>query len=105
MAVLISGDNGATWVPADTLRGMHNHWEELDIPVATYVTPSTQVRLRFIAADFGEPSVVEAAVDDITTFDGAAAPLGVISGTAPVRLGFRSVWPNPSATHTRSDSR
>ena len=37
-AVLISNNNGTTWVPMDTLRGLRNHWAEYDYAVANYVT-------------------------------------------------------------------
>jgi choice-of-anchor B domain-containing protein len=96
LAVLISGNNGASWTAVDTLRGIHNHWEHHAIPVANYVTPGTQVRLRFVAADLGTPSVVEAAVDDITVYD-ASLPSVAVGDGALHPLAFRRVWPNPSS--------
>lgn len=96
LAVLISNDDGATWVPVDTLRGLHNHWDEDAIRVADFIVPSAQVRVRFIAADMGEPSVVEAGIDDLTLYDAAAGILNVPGGSAAARLNFRSPIPNPA---------
>ena len=95
LAVLISNDNGATWAAVDTTRGAENDWEERSIAVSDFVTPTTQVRLRFVAADRGFASIVEAAVDDITTYDAANGPLGV-TAVVPRALRFRSPWPNPA---------
>ena len=95
LIVLISNDNGVSWVPVDTTRGAANHWNERAIRVADFVTPTAQVRLRFIAGDLGDPSIVEAAVDDIMTYD-AAEVVGV-PPAMPRRFGFRAPWPNPAS--------
>jgi len=96
LALQISGNNGVSWTAVDTLRGIHNHWEHRAIPVAAYVTPGTQVRVRFVAADFGENSVVEAAVDDVTLYDASLPALAVGDG-ALHPLAFRRAWPNPTS--------
>jgi choice-of-anchor B domain-containing protein len=95
LAAFISNDNGATWVAVDTTRGAENAWEEQTIEVARFLTPTAQMRLRFIAADRGFPSIVEAALDDITTYDAGYGPLGV-PPAAGHSLRFRSPWPNPA---------
>ncbi len=95
LAVLISNDNGASWVAVDTTRGAENDWEEEAIEVADYVAPTAQMRLRFVAADLGFPSIVEAAVDDITTYDATNGTLGVPPVVAR-RLRFRAPAPNPA---------
>jgi len=96
LAVLISNDNGATWVPVDTTRGLHNEWQEQAIPVAAYVTPTSQVRIRFVAADLGPESVVEAAVDDVVAYDGLLAPVVVGPFVPPARMTLRAPRPNPA---------
>jgi choice-of-anchor B domain-containing protein len=93
LAVLVSGDDGVTWTPVDTTRGLHNAWEEQAIHMAQYVTPSANVRVRFVAADQGHASTVEAGVDDISVYDGGLATVGVPGGDARVRFGTPS--PNP----------
>ena len=94
LAVLISNDNGTTWVPVDTTRGLHNAWEEQAIHVASYVTPTNQVRVRFIAADLGNATTVEAGIDDVTSYDGVLAAVGVpeASGSG---LRFGGISSNP----------
>ncbi len=67
--VQISGDNGATWAaletvgPAGTEAG--GGWFFREFRVADFVTPSSAVRLRFIAEDANAGSVVEAAIDEV----------------------------------------
>lgn len=97
LAVLISNDNGVNWTPVDTTRGDENHWEERTIRVADYVTPTSQVRLRFVAHDVSPGSIVEAGVDDLTMFDAASAALGVTPPRPIARLAFRPASPNPAA--------
>lgn len=94
LAVLITNDDGAHWTPVDTLRGMHNTWEEVTIRVRDYVTPSAAVRVRFVADD-GSFSTADAAIDDLTLFEGTSAldaPGGALS-----RLRFAAPWPNPGS--------
>ena len=99
LAVLISNDNGITWTSVDTVRGMHNQWQEASIRVRDHVTPSTQVRVRFVASDGGENTTVEAAIDDLTIYDMAAVLEAPQSrGT---RLRFAAPWPNPGAGQVR----
>jgi len=95
LAVLISNDGGTTWVPVDTVRGTHNQWQEETIHVSSFVLPTNQVKLRLVAADNGYPSIVEAAIDDISTYEGAAVT-SAGPGHTPARFGFRNVWPNPA---------
>ncbi len=96
LTALLSNDNGITWVPVETARGRHDVWEEHTIAVGDYVTPSHQVRVRFVAADLGVPSTVEAAIDDFEAYDGYAGPADVPPGRA-APLHFRAPWPNPAA--------
>jgi len=95
LQVLISGDGGQTWVPVEVTTGWHNDWEERAIAVADYVAPSAQVRLRFVAADLGDATIVEAGVDDITTYDAYPGPADVAGVGAS--LHFRPPWPNPAS--------
>ncbi len=69
----ISSDGGAHWTNVesvgptgpDTVGG----WIYHTLRVEDFVTPSADMRLRFIADDAGEGSIVEAAVDDIAILD------------------------------------
>lgn len=100
LAVQISNDDGATWVPVDTLRGLHNEWEEAAIPVGDHVVPSAQVRVRFQAADYGNVTTVEAAIDDLTLYDAALESVEVVPGP-DARLSVLGAWPNPAHGEVR----
>ncbi len=67
--ILISNDNGTTWVPLETVGPAGTEtdggWFFKEFRVADFVTPTTQVRLRFIAEDLGSGSLVEAGVDEV----------------------------------------
>jgi hypothetical protein len=97
LAVSISNDDGTTWTPVDTTRGNLNDWEERTVRVADYVTPTNRVRLRFVAADEGPTSIVEAAIDDLTLYDGATAVVSIGPPGPTSRLAFRAPWPDPAA--------
>lgn len=67
--VEISSDGGLTWVPLETVGpagpGTSGGWIEASFLVADFVTPTSDVRLRFTASDLGTGSLVEAAIDDL----------------------------------------
>jgi choice-of-anchor B domain-containing protein len=64
----ISNNNGSTWTNvetigpagAETLGGWFPH----NFVVSDFVTPTSQMRMRFIAEDINGGSIVEAAIDD-----------------------------------------
>jgi hypothetical protein len=94
LAVLISNDGGASWVAVDTTFGYDNHWEEGAIRISDYVTPTSQMRVRFVAADLTPPSLVEAAIDDFTLYDGAIPNVDV--PRTPPAHGLRLGAPRPN---------
>jgi choice-of-anchor B domain-containing protein len=99
LAVLISNDNGVSWTTVDTLRGMHGQWQEAAIRVRDYVTPSAQVRVRFVASDGGANTTVEAAIDDLTLYD---RPVTLETpGSGATTLRFAAPWPNPGSGRVR----
>lgn len=64
----ITNNNGSTWTNIETVgpSGSESNggWFKHSFNVADFVAPTGDIRLRFIASDFGEGSLVEAAVDD-----------------------------------------
>jgi uncharacterized protein (DUF433 family) len=66
MEVLISNDDGQTWATLETVTENANAWVERSFRVADFVTPTSRVRLRFVASDLADGSIVEAGVDDVS---------------------------------------
>ena len=69
----VSNDNGNTWVNVETVgpAGLDTigGWIFHQFQVSRFVTPTAQVKLRFVAQDLGVDSNVEAAVDDFSISD------------------------------------
>ena len=67
MNVQLSNNNGGSWTTIDTLSGSQGGgWNEYTFDVRSiFANPSSQVRVRFLASDTGEGSVVEAGVDGV----------------------------------------
>ncbi|MFQ5654594.1 MAG: hypothetical protein ACE5GW_07675, partial [Planctomycetota bacterium] len=69
LAVDISNDGGATWTRVETIGPGHpdasGGWRYHELWVGAFVAPTSQVRIRFVAADEGLGNRVEAAVDDL----------------------------------------
>jgi len=67
--VQISNDNGTTWVPLETVgpagAEVNGGWVAKEFRVADFVTPTAQIRVRFIAEDLATGSLIEAAVDEV----------------------------------------
>lgn len=59
----ISNDGGQTWQTVEDVTENAGAWVARSFDVATLITPTDDMRLRFIAGDLGDGSLVEAAVD------------------------------------------
>ena len=73
--VEISNNAGATWSTLEVLgptgHSTYGQWNTAQFRIADFVTPTSQVRLRFTSGDLGGGAVVEAAIDNIalTSFE------------------------------------
>jgi len=77
MLVHISNDAGKTWSLLEEVSENANAWVKASFPIASAIEPTDQMRLRFVAADMGEGSLVEAAIDDLSvTTSGCSCPPG-----------------------------
>ena len=94
--VLLSNDDGVSWTLVSTLTGRHPHWEEQDVRVADWVTPSDRMRVRFVAGDYSGSSIVEAAVDELTLFDGTTLAGGGEPPLVPTHFALSAPTPNPA---------
>jgi hypothetical protein len=83
--VQVSNDNGATWTNAEVVGPGSSPDTQPGWRLAAWtlssvgVTPTSAMRLRFIAEDAGSPSLVEAAVDEVQVIGRVCQP----SGPAP----------------------
>lgn len=65
MLVEISNDNGQSWFELETVSTGAASWIEKTFRVADFVEPTDQIRVRFVASDFFNGSIVEAGIDDL----------------------------------------
>jgi len=84
----ISDDGGASWVFVHETNGTSATWELTSFRVGDYVSPSAEVRIRFVASDDANASVVEAGIDnlqlDIYACDAPEPCLGDMDGSGAV---------------------
>ncbi|MGJ8636726.1 MAG: M14 family zinc carboxypeptidase [Phycisphaerales bacterium] len=66
MLVEISYTNGTSWSTLETVTENANAWVEKRFALPSDGTPLDQIRVRFIASDFNDGSIVEAGVDDLS---------------------------------------
>ncbi|MGE3108596.1 MAG: M14 family zinc carboxypeptidase [Phycisphaerales bacterium] len=76
----ISNDDGGTWTNLETVGPSGPEagggWFFREFDVSSVITPTSSVRVRFVAEDAGAGSVVEAAVDDFAVTATADCPTG-----------------------------
>jgi hypothetical protein len=90
----ISNNGGSSWVPVENTTETDQSWRRVVFYIKDYVSPSANMKLRFVASDY-VGALVEAAVDD---FDLLGFPVGVSVGPpggAPAVLALSPAAPNP----------
>lgn len=65
MRVEISDNAGSSWTTLEIVTENAGAWVEKRFRIADFVSPSDSVRVRFIASDLINGSIVEAGVDDL----------------------------------------
>ena len=69
----ISNNGGSSWSLVESVgpdgSGTAGGWIQNVFRVSSVVTPTSQMRMRFIASDLGSGSIVEAAIDDFEVSD------------------------------------
>lgn len=63
--VSVSPDSGTTWFSLESDTASERSWVRKEFALHKLVGLTDRVMLRFVASDYGEESIVEAAVDDI----------------------------------------
>ncbi len=66
--ISISNSGGGNWVTVETVGPNNSQtvggWFQHSFLVSDFVTPTADMRMRFVASDEGDGSIVEAAIDD-----------------------------------------
>ena len=100
--VEITNDNGGHWVPVENTNDSDNSWRRVLFFISDYVAPTGNMKLRFVAEDIGDPSLIEAAVDDFRLLS-FPPTLAVSDGPRSRHLELRAPTPNPFRGSTRLD--
>lgn len=69
LRVDITNNAGLDWVPVERLTTSVAAWTEVVVRVSDYVTPTSLMRVRFVAEDVGVGSIVECAIDDFMAYE------------------------------------
>lgn len=64
LLVLISGDDGESWITMEKIAESPQVWRDRHYRVRDYITPTASVRFRIVASDYDPQSLVEAGLDD-----------------------------------------
>jgi hypothetical protein len=89
MPVEISANGGTTWTLLEDIATNNSAWTKRSYRVRNFITPSANVRVRFVARDLAAASLVEAGVDDfkIINVDCTSSIPGDINGDGVVNAG------------------
>ena len=86
----VSGDNGLSWTTVQSTQGTNSEWQIATFRVGDYITPSAEVRVRWVVEDAFSPSVVEAGIDnvqlDVFACDETQPCLGDVDGDGAVSV-------------------
>ncbi len=86
MPVEISNNGGTSWVLVEDIATNNSAWTKRSWRVRDFVTPTANVRVRFVARDLATGSLVEAGVDDfkVINVDCVASIPGDLNGDGVV---------------------
>jgi hypothetical protein len=90
----LSNDGGQTWTSLEHTMTSTNAWVQMDFDLADYFADPGLVKLRFVAADEGDASLVEAAVDDFWIV-GVTSSVAIGDAPEALRVQLAQNVPNP----------
>jgi hypothetical protein len=107
MPVLISNDGGINWVQLELVTENAGAWVQKSFRISDFVAPTANMKLRFVARDLANGSVVEAAVDDVQVVNydcSVAADINRDGKVDGADLGqLLSAWGQAGATDLNQD--
>jgi len=93
--VQISNNGGSSWTNVENTLVTDQNWCRVMFYITDYVTPTANMKIRFVATDDTTlPSLVEAAIDDFTLF-GFETAAGVESDPRRASFALAPARPNP----------
>jgi hypothetical protein len=102
LTIEVSDDDGVSWTLVETVTHTGNAWQDASFRVGDFVTPTSQVRVRFSVCDCPNDSLTEAGIDDfrVTVLCPAADCPADLDGNGVVEtpdfLTLLAAWgPNP----------
>jgi len=95
--VEISNDGGQKWVIVENTRETTFGWEMVQFFVEDFITPTSQVQMKFVASDMEPGSLVEALIDDFQILQKSATITGIdeTSTQIPKQFALKQNYPNP----------
>jgi choice-of-anchor B domain-containing protein len=69
----VSANNGTNWTTVSSVSPVTGGWERTSFRIADYITPTSQVRIRFSISN-GDSSTTEAGIDDFVLTAPVCAP-------------------------------
>jgi hypothetical protein len=91
----ISDNGGTNWEFLERTKQSDASWKPYVFVLRDIIDLTAEMNLRFIAADEGEGSLIEAAVDDIEILDINQALVGVENEPVAYTLSLGQNYPNP----------
>ena len=68
MPISLSNNNGSTWTQVELLSTSTNAWVKKTYNIGAFLTPTNQMRVRWVARDVNPGNIVEAGVDDFAVY-------------------------------------
>lgn len=95
LLVLISGDDGGSWITMEKIVDSPRMWKERHYRVRDFITPGPGVRFRMVASDYDPQSLVEAGLDNFAVSGQIVSSVPtVIDGSV---VASYTLHPNPFA--------